>query len=44
MKLYEAITTEKKLWVFENARHNEVPVNPELQWWGEVIAFISQDQ
>ncbi len=44
MKLYDSITTEKKLWVFKNTRHNEVPVGPELQWWREVIIFISQDQ
>ncbi len=43
MKLYDSITTEKKLWVFENTRHNEVPVGSELQWWEEVITFISQD-
>ncbi len=43
MKLYDSIPTEKKLWVFENARHNEVPVGAELQWWGEVVAFISKD-
>jgi len=43
MKLYDSITTEKKLWVFEGARHNEVPVGAELQWWGEVVTFISQD-
>jgi fermentation-respiration switch protein FrsA (DUF1100 family) len=43
MKLYDSIATEKKLWVFENARHNEVPVSSELQWWGEVVTFITQD-
>ncbi|MCP4139814.1 MAG: alpha/beta hydrolase [Chloroflexi bacterium] len=43
IKLYDSITTEKKLWIFENARHNEVPVSSELQWWGEVVNFISQD-
>ena len=41
--LYEAITTEKKLWRFEKARHNEVPIEPELRWWLEVTEFISQD-
>jgi hypothetical protein len=43
MNFYDSITTEKKLWVFEDTRHNEVPVGPELQWWQEVITFISQD-
>jgi alpha-beta hydrolase superfamily lysophospholipase len=41
--LYESITTEKRLWLFENARHNEVPIEPELCWWQEVIEFITQD-
>ena len=42
-RLYDSISTGKKLWVFENTRHNEVPVGSELQWWREVITFISQD-
>ena len=41
-KLYESITAKKKLWLFENTRHNEMPVEAELPWWKEVIAFISQ--
>ena len=41
-KLYESITTRKKLWLFEGARHNEIPVDAELPWWGEVMAFVSQ--
>jgi esterase/lipase len=41
-KLYESITAKKKLWLFEEARHNEMPVEAELHWWKEVIAFISQ--
>jgi pimeloyl-ACP methyl ester carboxylesterase len=41
-KLYDSITTKKKLWLFANATHNEMPVAPELQWWQEVIEFISQ--
>lgn len=41
-RLYESITANKKLWVFEGARHNEMPVDPGLPWWEEVIAFISQ--
>jgi pimeloyl-ACP methyl ester carboxylesterase len=40
-KLYDSITGEKKLWLFENVRHNEVPVEAELDWWNEVILFIS---
>ena len=41
-KLYESITANKKLWLFEDTRHNEMPVEAELHWWKEVIAFISQ--
>lgn len=41
-KLYDSITANKKLWSFEGVTHNEMPVGPELGWWKEVIAFISQ--
>ena len=40
-RLYESITANKRLWMFEDVRHNEVPVAAELHWWKEVIAFIS---
>lgn len=39
--LYDSITTKKKLWLFQNATHNQMPIEPELQWWKEVIEFIS---
>ena len=41
-KLYDSITAKKNLWLFEYARHNEIPVEAELHWWKEVITFISQ--
>jgi fermentation-respiration switch protein FrsA (DUF1100 family) len=41
-KLYDSITAKNKLWIFEDTRHNEIPVESELNWWKEVIAFISQ--
>jgi alpha-beta hydrolase superfamily lysophospholipase len=41
-RLYEALTTDKKLWLFEGARHNEMPVADGLPWWGEVVAFVSR--
>ena len=41
-KLYESIDTNKKLWLFEGAKHNSVPISPELLWWKEVSDFISQ--
>ncbi|MFH2058222.1 MAG: alpha/beta fold hydrolase [Pseudomonadota bacterium] len=40
--LYESIRANKKLWVFDNATHNEMPVAPGLPWWEEVISFISE--
>ena len=41
-KLYDSILANKKLWLFKNVKHNEVQLGPELQWWKDVIAFISQ--
>ena len=41
-KLYQSISTNKKLWLFDDVRHNEVPVGAELYWWKEVIAFVSE--
>ena len=40
-RLYASLKARKQLWLFENSRHNEVPVAAELQWWKEVIEFIS---
>ena len=42
--LYRSLTAEKKRWIFENSRHNEVPVAPQLKWWQEVIDFITRSQ
>ena len=41
-KLYESITAKKKLWLFEYVTHNEMPIEAELHWWKEVVAFISE--
>lgn len=43
LKLYEAVTSSKKLWLFENAGHNSWPVQPEAPWWREVMAFLAED-
>ncbi len=40
--LYESIDTNKRLWVFEGARHNSVPVAAGLSWWKEVSDFITR--
>jgi fermentation-respiration switch protein FrsA (DUF1100 family) len=41
-KLYTSIMANKKLWLFEDTKHNEIPIDPELDWWKEVIEFISE--
>jgi hypothetical protein len=41
-KLYDSISSRKKLWVFGNTRHNGIPMEAELYWLGEVVAFISE--
>jgi alpha-beta hydrolase superfamily lysophospholipase len=38
--LFASLKTEKKLWLFENSRHNEVPITPQLSWWKEVVDFL----
>lgn len=40
--LYESLTTHKKLWLFEGARHNTVPIASELTWWNEVASFMTE--
>jgi alpha-beta hydrolase superfamily lysophospholipase len=40
--LYESLNAKKKLWIFEDTRHNEVPVGAGLRWWKTVIEFIAQ--
>ncbi len=39
-KLYESITTNKKLWLFEGAMHNTIPITADLIWWKEVSDFV----
>lgn len=41
-KLYDSLGGEKKLWMFENVKHNEIPVGAEQIWWKEVVDFITQ--
>ena len=41
--LYDSIETKKKLWLFEDTRHNEMPIEAELHWWKEVVEFISEE-
>ena len=32
-KLYDSITANKKVGLFEDARHNEIPIEPEKECW-----------
>lgn len=39
-RLYGSIAAKKKLWLFDGAGHNAMPVAPDLPWWSEVVAFL----
>jgi len=39
LKLFESLHHPKKLWTFNNAGHNTLPLNQELPWWQEVMHF-----
>ena len=39
-RLFDAITSYKKLWVFEEAGHNSWPIQPGESWWREVMAYM----
>jgi hypothetical protein len=39
-RLYEALTTVKKRWVFPDSGHNNWPIEPGQVWWGEVLEFL----
>jgi pimeloyl-ACP methyl ester carboxylesterase len=41
LKLLDAIRTEKRHWLFENAGHNSWPWQPQLSWWDQVWDFVS---
>lgn len=40
LALYDALSGPKKLWRFEKAGHNSLPLEPMSPWWGEAMAFI----
>ncbi len=40
LNLYESLSDPKKLWMFENAGHNDWPSNPGQAWWKEVMEFL----
>lgn len=42
-RLFESIAGKKKLWLFEDATHNEMPIAAELPWWEEVVGFVYEN-
>lgn len=40
-RLYETLSQPKRIWVFENAGHNDWPNHPGQRWWEEVMGFVS---
>ena len=42
MALFDALPERKKLWRFDNASHNNLPLEPWRPWWQEVMWFINQ--
>jgi len=41
LDLYKSITSPKRFWTFEGADHNNWSMDPGLNWWNEVMDFIS---
>lgn len=42
LRLFKSIDAPKRLWTFDAAGHNSIPIAPELPWWREVAEFVSQ--
>lgn len=42
LALFNGLPGRKKLWRFENAGHNTLPMGPGRPWWGEVMQFLEQ--
>lgn len=40
MDLFDGLPGRKKLWRFENAGHNTLPMGAGRPWWGEVMQFL----
>lgn len=39
-RLFDALTTPKRGWIFAGAGHNDWPVEPDAPWWDEVTAYL----
>jgi len=42
LALFEALPAKKKLWRFDDAGHNSLPLEPWQPWWQEAMQFIAQ--
>lgn len=42
LKLFDSLHHRKKLWTFAQASHNNLPLNPNLPWWQEVMQFMAE--
>jgi len=42
LALFDSLSSGKKLWRFENAGHNDLPLEPWRPWWREVMQFIDR--
>jgi alpha-beta hydrolase superfamily lysophospholipase len=40
LALFDALSGQKKLWRFEHAGHNSLPLEPWNPWWRETMEFI----
>ncbi len=43
MALFDALSAPKKLWRFENANHNSLPMEHWRPWWQDVMTFINHE-
>jgi len=43
MKLYEALSCEKRMWVWKGAGHNSWPGIIDVSWWKEVMGYLAKD-
>ncbi|HSR13841.1 MAG TPA: alpha/beta fold hydrolase [Thermodesulfobacteriota bacterium] len=43
-RLYDSLSRPKRMWLFENAGHNNWPADPALGWWDEVMKFVERSQ
>jgi alpha-beta hydrolase superfamily lysophospholipase len=43
LRLYEALSVEKGLWVFQGAGHNTWPTAADAAWWAEAMVFLAEE-